>query len=121
QIEQLALKASSAEQRLALLRQQLGKATGGEERGTLAREIVDQEYEMRKAAAERDVLLQGSRNPRRTPVVPPLPGKLLTCAAQEQLLGKTVKPGDALLRVARVQGAWEGELHVPGPRLGPIR
>ena len=67
------------------------------------------EFRVRDIAAatarpERDVLLQGSRNPRRTPVLAPLAGKVVTFDAQEQLLGKTVKPGDPLLRVARVQG-----------------
>src|SRR5262249_48634959 len=90
-------------------------------RNTLTRELVNQEYEMRKAAAERDVLLQGSRNPRRTPVLAPLAGKVVTFDAQEQLLGKTVKPGDALLRVARVQGPWEIELFIPEERVGPVR
>jgi multidrug efflux pump subunit AcrA (membrane-fusion protein) len=121
QIEQLTLKVSSAEQRLALLSQQLGRATGNEERNTLTRELVNQEYEMRKAAAERDVLLQGSRNPRRAPVLSPLAGKVVTFDAQEQLLGKTVKPGDPLLRVARVEGAWEVELYIPEERVGPVR
>jgi multidrug efflux pump subunit AcrA (membrane-fusion protein) len=121
QIEQLGIKVSSAEQRVALLTQQLGRATGNEERNPLTRELVNQEYELRKAAAERDVLLQGSRNPRRTPVLSPLAGKVVTFDAQEQLLGKTVKPGDPLLRVARVQGPWEVELFIPEERVGPVR
>jgi biotin carboxyl carrier protein len=120
-IEQLTIKVGAAEQRVGLLAQQLGRATGNEERNTLTRELVNQEYEMRKAAAERDVLLQGSRNPRRTPVPAPLAGKLVTFDAQEQLLGKTVKPGDPLLRVARVQGPWEVELFLPEERVGPVR
>jgi biotin carboxyl carrier protein len=121
QIDQLAIKVSSAEQRLALLGQQLARATATEERNTLTREMVNQEYEMRKAAAERDVLLQGARNPRKTPVLSPLPGKVVTFDAQEQLVGKTVKPGDPLLRVARVQGPWEVELYLPEERVGPVR
>jgi multidrug efflux pump subunit AcrA (membrane-fusion protein) len=121
QIEQLAIKVSAAEQRLALLGQQLARATGSEERNTLTREMVNQEYEMRKAAAERDLLLQGARNPRKTPVLSPLAGKVVTFDAQEQLAGKTVKPGDPLLRVARVQGPWEVELYVPEDRVGAVR
>ncbi len=121
QIEQLGLKAGSAEERLAALRQQLGRATANEERNTLTREIIDQEYEMRKAAAERDVLLQGSRSPRKAPVVAPLTGKVLTFDPSDQLLGKTAKPGDPLLRVARVQGPWEVELYLPEGRVGEIR
>jgi multidrug efflux pump subunit AcrA (membrane-fusion protein) len=121
QIEQLGIKVGSAEQRIAILNQQLGKATNNEERNALTRERVNQEYEMRKAAAERDILLQGSRNPRKTPVPSPLAGKVVTFDAQEQLVGKTVKPGDPLVRVARVQGPWEIELHIPEGHVGAIR
>jgi biotin carboxyl carrier protein len=121
QIEQLGIKVSAAEQRIAILSQQLGKATSSEERNALTRERINQEYEMRKAGAERDILLQGSRNPRKTPVPSPLAGKVVTFDAQEQLVGKTVKPGDPLLRVARVQGAWEIELHIPEGNVGAIR
>jgi multidrug efflux pump subunit AcrA (membrane-fusion protein) len=120
-IEQLGLKVTAAEQRVALLTEQLGKATGREERNALTRERIDQEYEMRKAMVEREILLQGSRSPRKAPVAAPLAGKVVTFDAREQLVGKTVKPGDPLLRIARVRGPWEVELNIPEGHLGPIR
>src|SRR5262249_11345544 len=55
------------------------------------------------------------------PVPAPLAGKVVTFDAQEQLVGKTVKPGDPLLRVANVQGPWEIELHIPEAHVGAIR
>jgi multidrug efflux pump subunit AcrA (membrane-fusion protein) len=121
QVEQLGMKVAAAEQRLATLGQQLGRATTNDERNTLAREMVNQEYEMRKGAAERDILLEGARNPRRSPVVSPLAGKVITFDAREQLVGKTVKPGDPLLRVARVQGPWEVELYLPEAHVAAVR
>jgi multidrug efflux pump subunit AcrA (membrane-fusion protein) len=121
QVEQLAIKVSAAEQRLATLGQQLGRATTNDERNSLTREMVNQEYEMRKAAAERDIILEGARNPRRSPVLSPLAGKVVTFDARDQLVGKTVKPGDPLLRVARVQGPWEVELYIPEGHVAAVR
>jgi biotin carboxyl carrier protein len=119
-IEQLGIKVAFAEQRLTVLGDQLARAVG-EERSALIKERINQEYELRKAAAERDILLQGSANPRKAPVTAPLGGKLVTFDAHEQLTGKAVKPGDPLLRVARVQGPWEVELFIPEGHLAPIR
>ncbi len=119
-VEQLGLKVVFAEQRLAVLGDQIAKA-GGDERNALIKERINQEYELRKAAAERDILLQGSLNPRKSPVLAPLAGKVVTFDAREQLVGKTVKPGDPLVRIARVDGPWEIELLIPEARIAPLR
>jgi biotin carboxyl carrier protein len=121
QIDQLAIKIGSAEQRLTLLSEQLGKKTSNEERSGLVKERIQQQYELRKATVERDILLQTSRSPRKAPVFAPLSGKVVTFDAQEQLLGKTVKPGDPLVRIAAVKGPWEIELQIPERNVGPIR
>lgn len=121
QIDQLAVKIGSAEHRIALLTEQIGKSTTSDERNTLTRDRINQEYELRKAMAERDILLQSSRSPRKAPVLAPLAGKVVTFDVQEQLLGKMVKPGDPLLRLAAVKGPWEIELQIPERHLGPIR
>jgi multidrug efflux pump subunit AcrA (membrane-fusion protein) len=120
-VEQLAIKVAFAEQRLAALADQLGKAGSNEDRNALVKERSNQEYELRKAAVERDILLQESRSPRKAPLAAPLSGKLVTFDAREQLLGKTVKPGEPLVRIARVQGPWEIELNLPESALAPIR
>src|SRR5207237_6322673 len=99
-VEQLAIKIGAAEHRLAVLNDQLAKAAGDEERDPLIRERIAQDYELRKATAERALLSHGSRVPRRTPVPAPLAGRVVTFDTREQLVGKTVKPGDPLLRVA---------------------
>jgi len=119
-VEQLGLKVAFAEQRLAMLGEQIAKA-GGEERNALIKERINQEYELRKAAAERDIRLQGSLNPRKAAVLAPLAGKVVTFDTREQLVGKTVKPGDPLVRIARVDGPWEIELLIPEARLAPLR
>jgi multidrug efflux pump subunit AcrA (membrane-fusion protein) len=120
-IEELGMKVHFAEQRLALLGEQLRKAGTNEERNALIKERIGQEYELRRAGAEREILLQGSLNPRRAAVTAPLAGKVVTFDVAEQLLGKTVKPGDPLLRVARVEGPWEVEVELPGSALPPVR
>ncbi len=121
QIDQLAIKIGSAEQRLQLLSDQIGKKTTNEERSALVKDRIQQQYELRKATAEREILLQTSRSPRKAPVFAPLTGKVVTFDAHEQLLGKTVKPGDPLLRIASVKGTWEIELQIPERNVGPIR
>ena len=121
QIDQLAIKIGAAEQRLALLGEQLGKKSSTEERSALVKERIEQQYELSKATVERDILLQTSRSPRKAPVFAPLTGKVVTFDAQEQLLGKTVKPGDPLVRIAGVKGTWEIELQIPERNIGPIR
>jgi biotin carboxyl carrier protein len=121
QIDQLAIKIGAAEQRLQLLSEQIGKKTSNEERSALVRDRIQQQYELRKAAAEREILLQTSRSPRKAPVFAPLTGKVVTFDAHEQLLGKTVKPGDPLVRIAGVKGTWEIELQIPERNVGPIR
>lgn len=120
-IEQLGIKVAFAEQRLAVLGDQVAKAVTAEERNGLLKERINQEYELRKAAVERDILLQGSANPRKAPVTSPLDGKVVTFDAREQLVGKAVKPGDPLLRVARVQGPWEIELLIPEGHVAAVR
>ncbi len=120
-LEQLTVKVAYADQRLAALTDQLAKAGTNEERNVLAKERINQEYELRKAAVERDILLQESRSPRKSPLTAPLSGKLVTFDAREQLVGKTVKPGEPLVRIARVQGPWEIELNVPESVLAPVR
>jgi multidrug efflux pump subunit AcrA (membrane-fusion protein) len=120
-LEQLAIKIASAEHRLAVLTEQLGRSATADDRDGLTKERINQEYELRKAAAERDILLHGSRNAQKTPLTAPLAGKVVTFDVREQLLGKTVKPGDALLRVARVQGTWEIELYIPEANVGHVR
>jgi multidrug efflux pump subunit AcrA (membrane-fusion protein) len=120
-VEELGMKVHFAEQRLALLGEQLRKAGTSEERNALIKERIQQEYELRRAGAEREILLQGSLNPRKAAVTAPLAGKVVTFDVAEQLLGKTVKQGDPLLRIARVEGPWEVELDVPGGALPPVR
>ena len=45
QVEQLAIRVSASEQRLAVLAQRLARANNGDERGTLTRELVNRPYE----------------------------------------------------------------------------
>jgi biotin carboxyl carrier protein len=120
-IEQLGLKASFAEQRLAMLGEQIAKAATAEDRNSFIKERINLEYDLRKAVVERDILLQGSLSPRKAAVRSPLAGKVVTFDTREQLVGKTVKPGDPLVRIARVDGPWEIELLIPESRIAALR
>src|SRR5207302_4041811 len=91
QIDQLNVKIASTEQKLIFLSEQIGKANSQEERAALTKERLGQDYELRKAMVEREILLAASRSPRKAPVPSPLGGKVVTFDAHEQLLGKTVK------------------------------
>ncbi len=97
QVDLLAFKIGSAEQRIALLNEQIGKSTNNEERNTLAKDRINQEYEMRKAIAERDILLQGSRSPRKSPVFAPLAGKIVTLPHPAEVTAVAFGPGNAIL------------------------
>jgi hypothetical protein len=121
QIDQLNVKIGSAEQRSIFLSEQIGKSNSNEERLSLTKERLTQDYELRKATAERDILFLASRNPRKSPLPAPLGGKIVTFDAYEQLLGKTVKAGDPLLRIAMVKGPWEIELQIPEAAVRSIR
>ncbi len=121
QADQLNIKIGAAEQRLALLSEQLGKGLPAERSDELVKERIDQEFELRRAAAERDILLQTTRTPRRTPAAAPLAGTVVTYDAHETLVGRTVKPGDPLLRVANVSGPWELDVAIPEAHVGPVR
>lgn len=121
QVDQLTLKIAFAEQRLALLNQQQGKSLSSDDKLALTRERIQQEFELRKALAEREILLHASRDPRKAPVRAPLSGKVVTFDPHEQLHGKTVKPGEPLLRIARTAGPWEIELFLPESAVGPVR
>ncbi len=121
QADQLSIKIAAVEQRLAFLTEQLGKNGSAERQDTLSRDRIDQEFELRKLLAERDILLQASRTPRKAPVASPLAGKVVTYDAQETLVGKTVKAGDPLLRVAQVRGTWEVQLYLPESHVAPVR
>jgi len=46
---------------------------------------------------------------------------VLTFDAKEKLLGKTVKPGDPLLRLGWTKGPWEVELFIPEREAGRVR
>jgi multidrug efflux pump subunit AcrA (membrane-fusion protein) len=119
-VQQLDIKISSAEHRLAILNEQLGRPGPDDDRDALTKERINQTYELRKALAERGILLHGSRNPHKTPVTAPLTGKVVTFDAHETLVGKTVKPGDPLLRVANVKGGWAVELYIPEDSVGHV-
>ncbi len=120
-LEQLGIQIRSAESQLTVLNDQIQKARTEEERNSLTRERIKQQYDLERAAAERGILERTSRTPQRTPLRAPLSGKVVTFDTREALLGKTVKAGDALLRIAQPAGPWELEMWVPEADVGQLR
>jgi multidrug efflux pump subunit AcrA (membrane-fusion protein) len=120
-VDQLAVRISSLSQKLAFLDEQIGRNLGVKERAAHVAERIETAYELNKARVERNLLLSELRNPRKAPVLAPVSGQVITFDAREKLLGKTVKPGDPLLRVADVGGPWEVELLIPERQVGAVR
>ncbi len=120
-VQELATRISSTQGRLAEVKGRLNKSLADEERATLSREQVNLEHELRRAVAEQALVLERVRDPRRAVVTAPRPGVVVTFDPREELVGKTVKPGDPLVRVARVDGPWEVELFLPEAHVGPVR
>jgi multidrug efflux pump subunit AcrA (membrane-fusion protein) len=119
-IDQIGLKIGLAEKRLALLQEQLQKNLTAEERNNLTRERIGQHYELQRALVERNLLLQESHNPRKAPVTAPFAGRVVTFDVHEEILGKTVKAGDPLLRLARTKGTWHVELLIPEGNIAAV-
>lgn len=120
-VRQLEVRMEAAGDSLSALAERLNQTTNDEERHTLKLEQIKQRYERRKAEVERDLILRQTRRPLEAAVLAPRDGTVVTFDVHEQLLGKTVKPGDPLLRIARLQGPWEVELHLPEASVGPVR
>lgn len=120
-VDQLLVKMSSFDQKIAFLDEHLAKNLLPKERTDLLSERIKADYELNKAKAERDLLLAEVRNPRKAGVPSPLAGRVITFDPKEKLAGKMVKVGDPLLRVAEVDGPWEVELFLPESSIGPIR
>ncbi len=120
-VNKLTIAISAAKQKLAFLDEQLARPLGARDRAEFVSERIKTQYEQQKAVVERDLLLAECRTPQKAPVVAPVAGQLLTFDAREKLLGKEVKLGDALLRVAATDGPWEVELFLPEREAGAIR
>jgi multidrug efflux pump subunit AcrA (membrane-fusion protein) len=120
-VRQLDVRILAARDAQTTIGERLNQTTSDEERYSLKLEQIKQRYEQRKAEVERGLLLHRTRRPLEAPVVAPRDGTVVTFDAHEQLVGKTVKPGDPLLRVARLDGPWEIELHIPQAHIGPVR
>lgn len=120
-VDQLLVKMSSFDQKIGYLDEQLARNLLPKERTDLLAERIKANYEFNRAKVERDMLLGEVRNPRKAVVASPLSGRVVTFDPKEKLIGKTVKTGDPLLRIADVSGPWEIELYLPESSVGPIR
>ena len=120
-VDQLSVKISAFGQKLNSLEEQLNKLVTAKERADNLNERIRTQYDLGKAKVERLLLLNENRNPQKAPMVAPLAGQVLTFDAKEKLLGKTVKVGDPLLRLAATDGPWEVELFIPERQAGLVR
>lgn len=115
-LSELEMQMKLADLRIAELSREVEKSSG-EERNRLQEELFKQRASYYAALAQHTLLkrLTGGGL-----VVAPRPGEVVT-PETEQLLGKVVKPGDALLQVARREGDWHIELYIPERHVGHIR
>jgi len=120
-VDQLSVKISSMTQKLGHLEDQLNKLLSQKERADFLNDRIRTQYDLGKAKVERNLLLGENRTPRKAPMAAPLAGQILTFDAKEKLLGKTVKIGDPLLRLAAIDGPWEVELFIPERDAGLLR
>lgn len=120
-VDQLSVKISSLGQKLNVIEEQLNKTPGAKDRADFLNERIRVQYELGKAKVERNLLMGENRSPRKSPVAAPLAGQVLTFDAKEKLLGKTVKIGEPLLRLAATGGGWEVELFVPEREAAVLR
>jgi biotin carboxyl carrier protein len=120
-IDDAQVRMTTAERLLATYREQIPKARTDDERQRLELEAIAQDQAYQKAKAELELLLDQTRNPRAAVIPAPISGTVVTFDLNDRLLGRTVKPGDPLMQVARLDGVWVVELRIPEANVGHIR
>lgn len=120
-VDQLSVKIASANEKLRLLEEHLSKALAPKEQAEYLNDRIRTQYELNRAKVERDLLTKENTSPRKAPVFAPVAGQVLTFDAREKLLGKSVKPGDPLLRLGATSGSWEVELFIPEKEAARVR
>jgi hypothetical protein len=120
-INQLAAEMSAALRTIGLLQNQLKEAKTQEQSTNINAQIIQQQAAYAKAKAEFDVRLELTHNPKQAVVPSPISGTVVTFDPVERLERRFVKPGDPLLLVARLDGAWEILLTIPEKHVGHVR
>jgi hypothetical protein len=92
-----------------------------EERQRLVQERSQRDQALRSAETERKHMERLMGDPDSARVIAPIDGTVITFDPHEALAGRTVKPDEPLLRIARLDGAWWIELEIPEGHVGPIR
>ncbi len=120
-LDQLTVKIGSFNEKLGFIDEQLGRNLSPKDKSDYLNERIQVHYELQKARVERNLLLAEIRTPRKSPISAPLSGKVITFDAKEKLVGKTVKVGDPLIRIAETSGPWEVQLFIPEREVGKLR
>lgn len=100
--------------------ERLAQATAESERQQLRAERIKIEQELEMVTVRRDLKLKQSGRASESPVLAPISGVVVTFDLSE-LVGKTVKPGERLMQVARLEGPWYVEIHIPENHAGQVR
>src|SRR5262249_24189390 len=92
-----------------------------QDKNTLRSELIKAEFDKSEAEAEYKLLLElVGGNPDHTKIRSPITGTIVTFDLSE-LQNKEVRQGDKLLQVARLDGPWEIEAHIPETNVGHVR
>ncbi len=83
--------------------------------GQLSSEISDVEYQLKTLADEKE-FLETKRG--QLQVASPINGTVITWQADEQLMNKPMRWGDAMISIALENGDWELSFRVPERRMG---
>jgi hypothetical protein len=98
-----------------------GENLSPQDRNNLRLELNKAIYDAEKADAEYKLLLaMVGGDPTRTKITAPLSGTVVTFDLHE-LMNKEVRQGDKLLQIARLDGPWEIETHIPEAHVGHVR
>ena len=122
QLNRLLATMDAARERIQLLEESLSRpGLTPELRANYKAQIIQNQVELGKAKAEYDKRVAYAGHARYAIVTAPFRGTVVTFDPIEKLQGRFVNPGDPLLQVARLDGAWEIVLKIPEASIGHVR
>lgn len=121
-LDQLSRERAFSMKNIARIREQLNmEGLNRAEQDNLRLDLIKEEFNLDKANAEMKILLDlVGGDPRRAKIRSPLAGTVTTFDLTD-LKGRNVRKGDKLLQIARLDGGWEIELHIPEGHVGHVR
>jgi hypothetical protein len=115
---------AAAEAEIASLRQRYITAQTASEKLSITSEQTQKEHLVRRKRAKREALVEQVEAIEDKPgyffIKAPIGGNVLNSNFRENLLNKTVKPSEPLLRIGDKERGWEVELKIPQRHIGQV-